>query len=190
MKILFLDIDGVLNHTRTRGAMWSPGEPLPIPIAPECMARLNRLVAETGAKIVMSSSWRLFACWQDLGPALVRHGLIGDVIGETPSLVNNAVWLERWRLRDGAPFTYERMERGWEIREWLAAHPEVTAFVILDDGSDMAELRPWLVLTDSNDGLDEHHVEHAKWLLDRSAEGLALARELAIGIEGPSCHAP
>lgn len=89
MRIVFLDIDGVLNHSATRGAMWSEDEPLPIPIAPECMARLNRLIAETGAKIVISSSWRLFARWEDLGPALMRHGLVGDVIGETPDLPNN-----------------------------------------------------------------------------------------------------
>ena len=182
MKIIFLDIDGVLNHCDTRHCVEpTAGEPLPIPIAPECMARLNRLVAETAAKIVISSSWRKFARWQDLGPALVRHGLVADVIGETPDLVNEALWLERWRTREGAPFTYERMERGWEIREWIAAHPEVTAFVILDDCSDMAELKPWLVLTHPNDGLDDPDVERAKWLLERSADGLHVARTTSIG---------
>jgi hypothetical protein len=87
MRIIFLDIDGVLNHPGTycEGAPWrrEAGELLPVPVAPECMARLNRLVAETGARIVISSSWRLFARWQDLGPALVRHGLVGEVVGET-----------------------------------------------------------------------------------------------------------
>lgn len=184
MKIVFLDIDGVLNHAATRHAV-SPTEtePLPIPIAPECMTRLNRLVAETGAKVVISSSWRKFARWQDLGPALVRHGLVADVIGETPDLVNDPVWLDAWRTRDGAPFTYERLERGWEIAEWLAAHPEVTAFVILDDCSDMDVLKPWLVLTHPCDGLDDPDVERAKWLLERSAAGLEKAREIALGAE-------
>ncbi len=184
MKIIFLDIDGVLNHCDTRSNV-SPTtkEPLPIPIAPECMARLNRLIAETGAKIVISSSWRTFVRWQDLGPALVRHGLIADVIGETPDLVNDEVWLARWYAREGSPFMYERLERGWEIREWIAAHPEVTAFVILDDCSDMDELKPWLVLTHPNDGLDDPDVERAKWLLERSADGLAVACARALGIK-------
>ena len=181
MRVIFLDIDGVLNHCDTRSAAPSTDEALPIPIAPECMARLNRLIAETGTKVVISSSWRKFARWQDLGPALVRHGLCADVIGETPDLVNDAIWLDHWRTREGAPFAYERMERGWEIREWLAAHPEVTAFVILDDCSDMAELKPWLVLTHPIVGLDDPDVERAKWLLDRSAEGVAKARERAFG---------
>jgi len=182
MKVVFLDIDGVINHCDTRSDV-SPSttEPLPIPIAPECMARLNRLIAETGAKIVISSSWRTFARWQDLGPALVRHGLVADVIGETPDLVNDTVWLENWRVREGAPFTYERLERGWEIGEWITSHPEVTGFVILDDCSDMDELKPWLVLTHPNDGLDDPDVERAKWILDRSAEGIERAIEKALG---------
>ena len=184
MNVVFLDIDGVLNHCNTRHSVTpTTTEPLPIPIAPECMARLNRLIAETGAKIVISSSWRLFARWQDLGPALVRHGLIGDVIGETPDLPNNQAWLANWHARKGKPFEFDRLERGWEIAEWLAAHPEVTAFVILDDVSDMDALIPWLVLTHPNDGLDDPDVERAKWLLERSAEGLAVARAQALGTE-------
>jgi hypothetical protein len=184
MRVVFLDIDGVLNHCGTRDARTpTEEEPIPIPIAPECMGRLNRLIAETAAKIVISSTWRKVAGWQDLGPALTRHGLVGDVVGETPDLVNDAPWLERWRTREGAPFTYERLERGWEIAEWLAAHPEVTGFVILDDCSDMSALKPWLVLTHPNDGLDDPDVERAKWLLDRSAEGLEAALALAIGLE-------
>ena len=184
MKIVFLDIDGVLNHAATRHAV-SPTdtEPLPIPIAPECMARLNRLIAETGAKIVISSSWRTFAGWQDLGPALVRHGLVAEVIGETPDLPNNATWLANWEASKGAAFAFDHLERGWEIAEWLAAHPEVTAFVILDDCSDMDVLKPWLVLTHPCDGLDDPDVERAKWLLERSAPGLAKAREIALGVE-------
>jgi hypothetical protein len=185
VKVIFLDIDGVLNHAATRSDILpTSGEPLPIPIAPACMTRLNRLIAETGAKIVISSSWRLFARWQDLGPALVRHGLVGEVIGETPDLVNDAIWLANWHAREGAPFSYEKLERGWEIGEWLAAHPEVTAFVILDDCSDMDELKPWLVLTHPCDGLDDPDVERAKWLLDRSAAGIEKAIERALGI-GP-----
>jgi hypothetical protein len=197
MRVIFLDIDGVLNNTQTVtpvDAPWrgpgsvEPGAPewtLLVPIDPVCMARLNRLVAETGAKIVMSSSWRLFARWQDLGPALARYGLVGDVIGETPDLVNNGEWLNRWRTRDGAPFQYERMQRGWEIREWLAAHPEVTEFVILDDCSDMDELKPWLTLTHPVDGLDDPDVERAKFLMAESARALPIVRKLAIGY-GPA----
>lgn len=184
MKVLFLDIDGVLNHSDTRhNVAPSDAEPLPLPIAPECMARLNRLVAETSAQIVISSSWRNFARSQrqDLGHALVRQGLIAEVIGETPDLPNDQTWLANWQARKGASFPFEQLERGWEIAEWLAAHPEVTTFVILDDCSDMDVLKPWLVLTHPNEGLADPDVERAKWLLERSAEGLQAARAIALG---------
>lgn len=184
MRVVFLDIDGVLNHAATRSdVLPTSGEPLPIPIEPACMARLNRLIADTCAKVVISSSWRLFARWQDLGPALVRHGLVAEVIGETPDLPNNEAWLANWQARKGKPFEFDRLERGWEIAEWLAAHPEVTAFVILDDVSDMDVLIPWLVLTHPNDGLDDPDVERAKYLLERSALGIERAIETALGIE-------
>lgn len=181
MRVLFLDFDGVINNSRTWSEFARSGdEMLVIPTAPECIERLNRLVAETGARVVISSSWRNFAGWDSLAPALATRGFTGEVIGETPNLVNEPGWLDRWRTREGAPFAYERLERGWEIREWIAAH-DVTAFAILDDCSDMAELKPWLVHTDAEIGLDDPDVERAKWLLDNSAKGVELARSLAIG---------
>lgn len=169
MRVLFLDIDGVLNNpgTYSVAAPWrrEPDELIRVPVDPVCMARLNRLVAETDAKIVISSSWRLFTRFEDLGPALKRYGLVADVIGETPDLVNDPVWLEAWRTREGAPFAYERIERGMEIGEWLQGHPEVTTFAILDDCSDMSDLKDRLVLTDPVVGLDDPDVARAKWLL-------------------------
>lgn len=181
-NVIFLDIDGVLNHCNTRhNVLPTVAEPLPIPIALECMDRLNRLIAATAAKIVISSSWRLYARWQDLASALARHGLVADVIGATPDLSNDRAWLANWEASKGVPFAFDHLERGWEIAEWLAAHPDVTAFVILDDCSDMAVLIPWLVLTSPLDGLDDPAVERAKWLLERSAEGLAKALSIARG---------
>lgn len=96
---------------------------------------------------------------------LVAHGFVGEVIGQTPDLVNDPVWLEARRSRDGAPFEYERIERGMEIAEWLKVHPDVTAFAILDDCSDMVGVKHRLVLTDPIVGLDDPDVERAKWML-------------------------
>src|SRR4029079_3793405 len=107
MKVIFLDIDGVLNHNRMSHHRDPTSiEPLPIPIAPACMAQLNRLITETAAKIVISSSWRLVVRWQDLGPALIRHGLVGEVIDETPDLSNHATWLANWQTRKGSAFQF------------------------------------------------------------------------------------
>jgi hypothetical protein len=47
-KIIFLDIDGVLNAG-------CDDEPF---IFSECAQRLNRIIQETGAQVVLSSAWR------------------------------------------------------------------------------------------------------------------------------------
>ena len=55
MKVLFLDIDGVVNNERTKANF----EGL-IAIDPTMAALVQRIVQNTGCEIVLSSSWRLF----------------------------------------------------------------------------------------------------------------------------------
>lgn len=58
-KYIFLDIDGVMNHER-----WLHQAHLKNLSSPEfwfdpvCVDRLNKILFETGAKLVISSSWR------------------------------------------------------------------------------------------------------------------------------------
>jgi hypothetical protein len=54
MKVVFLDIDGVLNCTKTKNP-----RKFPYVVDPKLLARLNRLLERTAAKVVLSSSWRL-----------------------------------------------------------------------------------------------------------------------------------
>ena len=52
IKLLFLDIDGVLNgHEKLPGSVYCG-------IRPDQMAQLNRIIAETGCRLVISSAWR------------------------------------------------------------------------------------------------------------------------------------
>jgi len=60
-SLVFLDFDGVLNHAAWLEKLflkgideWSPG----MSFDRECVARLNRIIDETGALVVVSSSWR------------------------------------------------------------------------------------------------------------------------------------
>jgi hypothetical protein len=123
MKIIFLDFDGVLNvipqgHDNHGGIFH-----------PEFINNLGRIIEETGAKIVVSSTWRhsglekLRLMWKDrLYP--------GDIIGITPDL--------RWRTSpDKMELNEEEYIRGDEIESWLNLHSEVTNYVILDDDDDM-----------------------------------------------------
>lgn len=86
MKLLFLDIDGVLNgHSKLPGSMYCG-------IVYHCMEKLNRVIRDTECKLILSSAWR----YQILCGAttlrgfefmLFTHGLVapmGTLIGHTP----------------------------------------------------------------------------------------------------------
>lgn len=74
MKVLFLDIDGVLNSHRTAVAFGG----IPHTTANNGRARLDEVAIRliggiaraAGAVVVLSSTWRKHADWLDYGPAL------------------------------------------------------------------------------------------------------------------------
>lgn len=162
-RIVFLDIDGVLNDAEflssRRGAR-------PIDdINPVNVARLSRLLAQAGAEAVLSSSWREHYSVEEVTSFLRHHGFTGELLGATPS------W---WRTPDGTLAV-----RGDEIQGWLDGWPDgdrphVESFVILDDNDDMVHLSQRLVQTSfDNGGLLDEHVERAVALL---TEGKVIAR--------------
>lgn len=59
MKVLFLDIDGVLNSDTFYINRPKETKQLPYPLSefdPACVERLNRIFSETKARLVISSS--------------------------------------------------------------------------------------------------------------------------------------
>lgn len=141
MRILFLDVDGVLNNitSLTNGNKHCP----------ECITCLNQITRQSGAKIVVSSSRRgnpklseIFKYW----------GIEEEIYGITPSLEQ--------RLDSSGLFV--SVERGHEIQKWLdRTSLKIESFVILDDDKDMAHLIDRLVQTDFRTGLAPKHVEMA-----------------------------
>lgn len=130
MKVLFLDIDGVLNSTRTNIAFG--GYPMKlehIAAFDQVAIRLiQRLCDSGGVQVVLSSAWRLHYPFAEVGTAL---GL--PIVDRTPS---------------GLGF------RGQEIQDWLTAHPEVETFAILDDDPDMLpEQKEFFVQTNPEEGM-------------------------------------
>ena len=122
MKAIFLDIDGVLNSQQgsisqnVRGVMDYEG------IDRVALGLLRKLCELTGAKIVISSTWRSDGHEEITGAfeACGWRGLIMSkiIIGVTPHLSGI---------------------RGGEIAEWLACHTDVSEYVIIDDDSDMLD---------------------------------------------------
>ena len=131
MKILFLDIDGVLNSTRTCVAFGGyPMELTHIAAFDQVAIRLiQRLCDSAGVQIVLSSAWRLHCHFKDAGEAL---GL--PIIDRTPSGMG---------------------PRGREIQDWLDAQPEpVECYAIIDDDGDMLpEQLAHFVKTDGHEGI-------------------------------------
>lgn len=163
--VLFLDVDGVLNSEAFLRKLDDQHRALGHHAQCECfrlehlidreaIIRLNRLVVETGAKIVISSSWRLLLDPPELQRILIEHGLVAEIIGETPNGPNDP----EMRATFG---DIDRIFRGHEIDLWLSKHPEVERFVILDDASDMVMHRNRLVQTDCEEGLLDEHVDLA-----------------------------
>ena len=74
ISIIFLDVDGVLNTQETNGT-----------IDEEKVLLLKQIIDKSGAKIVISSSWRMKSTQRDtLSNVLQQYGL--QWIGTTPVL--------------------------------------------------------------------------------------------------------
>jgi len=178
VRVLFLDVDGVLNSEayvrklEDRHRELGHNEP-PSPksettcdcfklsnqIDRDAIARLNRLVAATGSKIVISSSWRKLFDPPELHRILSEHGLVAEIIGETPDAFDEAV---RFDMKMAYGHDSDRLFRGHEIDYWLRyTGTDVDRFIILDDGSDMAMHKNRLVQTDPEIGLCDEDVELA-----------------------------
>ncbi len=146
-KIIFLDIDGVLNPLHYENAlykMWkasfheikSHDEYGQLFFPQNCEA-LKKIVTETSAKIVISSSWRMEgeikmkAMWQ-------HRNLAGEIIGITASEFDEEV----------------NVCRGMEIDHWIKINNFKGNYVIIDDTKDMLkEQEDFFVLTNSYTGL-------------------------------------
>ena len=85
MKVIFLDIDGVLNTGwwYTQMDRNTPKDKYGYAFDPNSVANLKKIIDETGADIVISSSWKSFGLseleemWQDRGlpGKLIDHGV-------------------------------------------------------------------------------------------------------------------
>lgn len=125
-KIIFLDIDGVLNsfdNMHAAHALWHNHGPDHRDkhgqiFDERCVRWLSVIIKETDAKIVISSTWRhngiiaMKNLWKD-------RNLPGEVFDITPDAVD--------AMDDS---------RGREIQMWLDKN-EVDTYCIIDDDSDM-----------------------------------------------------
>jgi len=131
MKVIFLDIDGVLKSYRTAVAYgdrsWSGDAGIRAKMDDVAIRLIDGIARQAGASIVLSSSWRNDRDWEAIGPAL---GL--EIIDRTPN----------------------HCSRGEEIQQWLGNHRDVECYAIVDDEVEgmLPEQQPYFVHTNQFDG--------------------------------------
>lgn len=138
MRAIFLDFDGVLISYPRLGVFDE-----------KCVERVNRIVEATDARIVVSSTWRLYhGDLFSLNRQLTQNGL-PEAFGMTPQI-------------RGCP-------RGTEILGWIGSFFEtkgkLDSYVVLDDGEDRGAVPPWRWIEIENGlidgGIQDHHVKSA-----------------------------
>jgi hypothetical protein len=116
VKVLFLDVDGVLN-----GHDWDD-EAQSCNIRRECVKHLNRVVRETGCRIVLSSAWRYIVHGGDMtlrgfGYLLRTHGMAAAETGTLAARL--IIGLTRKDDESVDPLDLKPDERARQIRDWL-----------------------------------------------------------------------
>ena len=149
MKVIFLDFDGVLNSDRYMRTCGESG----MIIDPSRMELLKILVEKTGAKIVLSTSWREH--WEKDG---------GDEIGD---LINSLFAKYRLEIFDKTPHINTWREE--QIAAWLDAHTDTENFVVLDDMFLAADFLAGHFIRTSNlrQGFDENDLKVAIEILNK-----------------------
>lgn len=141
-RVLFLDIDGVLNTERTRAF---PGRPDPLDA--EAVKNLNAITDALGAKIVVSSTWRIGseeAFQRDVVDYLRNQGVTAEILGRTPSGVPDGPCTMCHSKGGKHRFSCRALDRGYRGAEinWkmgqMGLKPE--QIIILDDDADMEPL--------------------------------------------------
>jgi hypothetical protein len=147
MKTIFLDNDGVICLSSNWGSRhkkqkkWGNKklsmsmESIPIEYRFDNFDKgaikiLNGILEETGAEIVVSSDWRLYATLDELGEYYLSQGIIKRPIGITNKKLincdvpNNFIWSRVWDLEQ---------TRSLEIHQYLKDNPQITHWVAVDD---------------------------------------------------------
>jgi hypothetical protein len=118
---------------------------------PACIKVLNEIVADGGADVVVSSTWRYGKTVAELQEILESEGFVGRVLDKTPIGAAGA-------------------DRGDEIAAWLSEHA-VAGYVIIDDHVDMGPLRTHLVQTHPARGLQPADATRALAILMQPIPG-------------------
>jgi hypothetical protein len=164
--VLFLDIDGVLCTLRSHFAFQNPGGINDAWDVTSCLM-LNRLCQKHNMAIVISSTWRasrMEILQQYMSLHYLDRYLYGDLNRSGDYYAVHCKDKSEWTT----PHDISRF-RGKEIDAWLALHPSVKKFVIVDDDSDFhPHQKPFHVKTDNMEGFGaRNYIQIDEYLLGK-----------------------
>ena len=171
-KVIFLDVDGVLNSNRT---LYED-----ISLEDYLISNLKELVDKTGAKIILSSSWRLST--EAVATLMDRLDKFGLAISGMTCDGVDLDWLEKYEFDATKKYLDTKFDwdenrqikithdRGAEIFKWLHDHDDC-AYVILDD--EIEDIKPYfsesvIVKTSYKTGLTKEDVKKAIQILNKN----------------------
>lgn len=154
MKVIFLDFDGVMDTAYDDLIRNKEGKPACDEYGtlfdPNCVRNLEHIIVQTGAAIVLTSSWKYMMSYKDFIEMWERRRLPGFVTDVTPTLK-------------------QRTKRGDEIDAWMEECRTDCEYVIIDDlGTENFNSHqiPRLLVVNPFWGLDEETAERAIELLN------------------------
>lgn len=155
-KVIFLDIDGVLNDATTD--QYTPAGFMGIDAYK--VKLLRQIVEATGASIVLTSTWK------------TEWSLHKDFLARDGAYLNQMLADEN--LHISAKTTDQILDRGAGITRWLNLHPNVVSWIVIDDDVflDFEEhgIMPHLVKTSFYSGLTQDHVAQCIHMLNGGAD--------------------
>lgn len=187
-NFIFLDIDGVLNcqnayrdgHCKYVKLNVSSGKDHYQTFCPKSKALLNKLIIETNAKIVISSTWRLSG--EDFMKAVWEaEGMEGEILGITPRFdlthrgqnVSSASRGEEidWWLKN--VMNYRNVFWNKEMQDNIMQESGVRNYIIIDDDSDMLynqrnNFVHVLPSPRNHDGFSQEHYDRAIQILSKN----------------------
>lgn len=148
-KIIFVDIDGPMIPFR---AYYLPNQTKIVSLFDPCaVALLNKLIEESGAGIVISSTWQSQG-YETCIEVFKDNGIVG---------IFHDDWNTERKLSSS---------RTQEISWWLNDHPEITHYVALDDELLDSKILPGFVQCDTYEGFSFRNFLEAKQFLDIVSE--------------------
>ncbi len=150
MKVIFLDFDGVINNYNNFDNA----------IDYKCLSILKKIIALTGAKVVITSSNK-YPYQRNIGNIpLKERRLYKEYL---KPLLENGI-----DIYDMTPFVEENREK--EILAYLEQHKEIEEYLILDDDYCMSSLCLHEIYIDLMSGLTEDHINPALNILNGKLE--------------------